>query len=80
MRLRVAEICERAVAHDVGDESAKVVDRLVHAAVKGPDHLANILGIVLCRQRGRADQIVEHHRELPPLGLMRYSCSPFSAG
>jgi hypothetical protein len=36
--------------------------------------LAQLLGIEPRGQGGRADQIDEHHRELPPLGLRRGSC------
>ena len=35
----------------------------------GPDNLAQVLGVVARRQRRRAHQIAEHHRQLPPLGL-----------
>jgi hypothetical protein len=32
------------------------------------DDLAQILGIEPRRERGRADQVTEHHGELPPFG------------
>jgi hypothetical protein len=35
----------------------------------GADDLAQILGIEARRQRCRAHQVAEHHRQLPPLGL-----------
>ena len=37
--------------------------------VIGADELAHVLGIEPGRQRGRADQVAEHHRELPALGI-----------
>ena len=43
------------------------------AAVVGADQLAQVLGVEAGRERGRADQVDEHHRELPSLGLGRAS-------
>ena len=34
----------------------------------GADHLPHVLGIEPRRKLGRAHQIDEHHRQLPPLG------------
>ncbi len=68
MRLRIAEINEHAVAHILGDKAAKAADGVGDAAMVGADDLAQILGIEARRQRRRADQIAEHHRQLPPLG------------
>src|SRR5262249_29163158 len=39
-------------------------------------HFAVLFGVKLLRQPGRAHQITEHHRELPPLGL---GCSEASS-
>jgi hypothetical protein len=36
--------------------------------VIGADHLAQFFGIEPRRQRRRADQVAEHHRQLPALG------------
>ena len=69
MRLWVAEIDQHPIAHILGDEPGERGDRVGDAAVIGADHLAQILRIEACRQRGRADQIAEHHGQLPPLGL-----------
>ena len=35
----------------------------------GADHSAHVLGIEPRRELGRADQIAEQHRQLPPLGF-----------
>ena len=76
MRLRVAEINQDAVAHVSGDEALEPDDDLGDGAVIRPDYLAQILGIEVRRERGRADEVAEHHRELPPLGrgYPRYDC------
>ena len=66
---RIAEIGEHAVAHVLGDKPAAAPDHLGNAAVIGADHRAQILRVEPRRQRRRADQIAEHHRQLPPLGL-----------
>jgi hypothetical protein len=39
--------------------------------VIGADELSQILGVESRRQRRRADEIAEHHGQLPPLGLAR---------
>jgi len=71
MRLGIAEINEHAVAHILGDKTAKAADGVAHAAMVGADDLAQILGIEAGRQRRRADQIAEHHGHLAPLSLTR---------
>jgi hypothetical protein len=42
---------------------------LGNAAVIGANHRAQVFRVEPSRQRRRADQITEHHRQLPPLGL-----------
>ena len=71
MRLRVAEIDQHAVAHVLGDKAVEAGDDLGDGAVIGADQLAQILRVEPGRQRGRADQIAEHHRQLPALGIGR---------
>ena len=66
VRLRPAEIGEHAVAHVLGDVAAPALDHLGAAALIGADHRAHVLGIEPRRQRGRAHQIAEQHRQLPP--------------
>ena len=68
-RLRIAEIDQHAVAHVFRDKAANAGDRRRDNAMIGADDLTQILGIELRRERGRADQIAEHHRQLPPLGV-----------
>ena len=71
MRPRPAEIGQHAVAHELGDVALEARDLARHRVLIAADHLAHVLGIEPRRQRGRADQIDEHHRQLPPLGLAR---------
>ena len=66
---RPAEVGEHAVAHELRDVALVAADHLAADILIASDHLAHVLGIELGRQRGRADQIDEHHRQLPPLGL-----------
>ena len=69
VRLRPAEIGEHAVAHVLGDVPAPALDHLGAGVLIGADHRAHVLGIEPRRQLGRAHQVAEQHRQLPPLGL-----------
>ena len=69
MRLGIAKIDQHPIAHVFGDKPGEAGDRVGNAAVIGADDLTQILGIEARRQRRRANQIAEHHRQLPPLGL-----------
>jgi hypothetical protein len=64
-----AEIRQDAIAHELGDVPFEAADLSRHRVLIAPDHLAHVLGIELARQRRRADQIDEHHRQLPSLRL-----------
>jgi hypothetical protein len=54
-----------------GDKTGEPRRRSGDAAVVAADDLAQILGIEAGRQGRRADQIAEHDRQLPALGLAR---------
>ena len=69
VRLRPAEIGQHAIAHVLGDMPVPALDHLGCSALVGADHRAHVLGIEPRRQLGRAHQIAEQHRQLPPLGL-----------
>jgi hypothetical protein len=69
MRLGIAEINEYAIAHILGDKTAKAADGIGDAAMVGADDLAQILGIEARGQGRRTDQVAEHDRQLPPLGV-----------
>ena len=66
---RIAEIGEHPVAPVLRDEPAGLSNEIGAAAVIRADDLAQILGIEPRRECRRADQIAEHHRQLPALGL-----------
>ena len=67
VRLGIAKIDQYAVAHILGDKTAKAANGVVDTAMVGADDLAQILGIEARGQWRRADQVAEHHGQLPPL-------------
>ena len=69
MRLRVAEIGKNPVAHILGEKPTKPGQHLGDRAIIRGDYLAQILGVEPGRQRGGADHVAEHDRQLTPLGL-----------
>ena len=69
MRMWVTEIDQHPVAHVLGDKAVEAPDRIGDGAVILPDQLAQILRVEPRRQRRRADQVAEHHRQLPALGI-----------
>ena len=64
-----AEVGEHAVAHELGDVALEARDLARDRVLVGAEDLAHLLGVEPRGERGRADQVDEHHRELPPLGL-----------
>ncbi len=66
---RIAEIGEHPVAHVLGDKPAAAADHLGNAAVIGADHRPQILRVEPRRQCRRADQVAEHHRQMPAFGV-----------
>jgi hypothetical protein len=68
VRLRVAEIDQHTVAHVLRDKAVEPGDDLGDGPVIGGDDLAQILRIEPRRELGRADQVAEHHGELPAFG------------
>src|SRR6266567_7389218 len=69
MRPRVAEVDQHAVAHVLGDKAIEAADRLADRAVVVADQLPQILRVMTGRERGRANQVAEHHRQLPAFGV-----------
>ena len=74
MRLRIAEIDQHPVAHVLGDKAVEAADRIGHGAVVVPDQLAQILRVKTRRQRRRADEVAEHHRQLPAFSFGGRQC------
>jgi hypothetical protein len=64
-----AKIRQNAVAHELGDMPFEAGDLGGHRVLVGVDDVAHLLGVELRAERGRADEVDEHHRELPPLGV-----------
>jgi hypothetical protein len=80
VRSRVAEIDQHTVAHVLGDKPIEPGDDLGDGAMIRADDLAQILGIEPGRERGRADEIAEHHCELPPLRFHPHPSLPRGQG
>jgi hypothetical protein len=75
MRLWVTEIDQHAVAHVLGDKAVEAPDDIDHGAMVSGDDVAQILGIEPRRQFGRADEVAEHHRQLPAFGVDLCRCT-----
>jgi hypothetical protein len=72
MRPRIAEIGQHPVAHVFGDKAVVARYDAGNGVLIGAELLAQFLGVEPRGQRRRADQIAEHHRQLPPLrGVVR---------
>jgi hypothetical protein len=69
MRPRIAEIGQYPVAHVFGDKAVIARDDGGDGVLIGSDLLAQFLGVKPHRQGRRADEIAEHHCQLPPLGV-----------
>ena len=74
MGLRVAKIDQNPIAHVLGDEPINAADGRGDRTVIVADHLTQILGVKPGREHRRADQIAEHHRQLPAFGLGGRRC------
>ena len=77
----IAEIDQRAVAHQFGDIAVEARNRSRKRAMERADQITHIFWIEPCRQRSRADEIAEHNRQLPPLSgigrVARWSIARF---
>jgi hypothetical protein len=63
-----AEVGQHAVAEELGDVAALALHHLRDGAVVGRHHLAQVLGVETGRERRRAREVAEQHRQLPSLG------------
>ena len=68
MSLRVAEIDQDSIAQVLRNIAVKLARGVGDGYLEGLDEFPIVLGIKFSGQRGRADQVSEHHRELPALG------------
>ena len=71
MRPRPPEVGQHTIAHVLGDVALPALDHLGAGAMIGADHVPHVLGVEPRRKLGRADQVTEQQRQLPPLGLCR---------
>jgi hypothetical protein len=70
MRPGIAEIGKHAISHVSSDNALVLSDYFGEAGKIARDYSAHVLGVQACRQGGRADQIAEHDRHVPSLGLI----------
>ena len=70
MGLGIAEIGQHPVTHVLGDETAGLGDEIGAAALVCTNDLTHVLGVEPRRQRGRADKVAEHYRQLAALGCI----------
>jgi hypothetical protein len=66
--LRITEVHEQPVAQILGDVPRVAVDRPGRRPLIGAHDAAQVLGVEVLGEIGRAHQVAEHHRELAPLG------------
>jgi hypothetical protein len=71
VRPGITEVGEDSIAHEFGDVALEADKLARHRIVIRADQRAHVLGIEPSRQLGRADQIDEHHRQLPAFGFAR---------
>ena len=71
---RIAEIDHRSIAHPFGDVAVEAGDGGRDRTLKGADQVGHVLGIEAGRQLGRADQVAEQDRQLPPFEALGEHC------
>jgi hypothetical protein len=73
VRQGVAEVDEQAIAQILRDMPVKTGNHLDARRLIGAHDLPELFGVKLRRERGRADEVTEQHRELAAfrLGVMR---------
>ena len=62
-----AEVGQHAVAHELGDVALEAGDLARDRVLVRAEDLAHLLRVEPGGERGRADEVDEHHRELPAL-------------
>src|SRR6266446_142090 len=68
MRFGIAEVRHHAITEILGDVAVVALDSRRASTAIYAHHVAEIFWIQTFGQRGRADEIAEHHGELAPLG------------
>ena len=68
VRLRIAEVNQHAVAEELRDVARVGCHCCRHRVVIAADELSQVLGVEPARQCCGADQVAEHHGQLPAFG------------
>ena len=69
-----AEVGQHPIPHEFGDVTFEAGDLAGHGILKGADDLMHLFGIEARGKRRRADEIAEHHGQLPALGFGGSTC------
>ena len=64
----VAEVDEQAVAEVLGDVALEFVNGLTGGVLISANEFDELFGIETIGERGRADEVAEHHRQLTAVG------------
>jgi hypothetical protein len=67
LRVRIAEINQDAIAHELGDIAVEAPDSFADPLLIGADHIAHVLGIEPRRELRRIRQVAEHHGQVASL-------------
>ena len=67
VRLRIAEVDQHAVTNVTGNKAVEARDCCGDTGLIAADQRTQILGIEVCLQCRRADQVTEHNRQLAAL-------------
>ena len=70
----VAKIDEQSIAQILGDMALVGLDDLSCGLLVGAHHGTQVFGVELAGQLGRAHQVAEQYRELPPFRVRSAAC------
>src|SRR5262245_20509042 len=65
----IAEVDQESITQMLGNVTFMVLDDVGAGLLIALHHFPQLFWIELCRERGGAHQVTEHHRELTALGL-----------
>src|ERR1051326_3515524 len=75
VRMGIAEIDQQGIPDIPRDIAVQVMNNFFAGHLIGLHDLAQLFGVELLREGGGADQVTEHHRQLPPLAGIPSSVS-----
>ena len=64
----IAEVHQQPIAQILGNVPLIALDDLGAGLMVGAYDFPQVFGVELRGERGRADQVTEHHGQLPPFG------------